>query len=91
MLKSTLILFSLFSVLVFTANASDACDGKQHSDCFSESRYRTIAECDLAIKRNRSDFHAWLDRAILKNSVGQEADAVADINQAMVILGKAKS
>ena len=91
MFRSTLILISLFSLLMVTANASQACDGKQHSDCFSESHYKTIAECDLAIKRNKSDFHAWLDRAILKNQVGQEAESVVDINQAMVVLGKVKS
>lgn len=90
MLKATLILFSLLSLSTVAASAQ-ACDGKQHSDCFPESHYGSIAECDQAIKRNKSDFHAWLDRAILKNQVGQEASAAADIDQASVVLTKSKS
>ena len=88
MFKTTLIL-AICSITQFCA-AAQACDGKQHSDCLSETHYKSIEECNKAIDRNKTDFHAWLDRAVLEAHLGQDQKAVADIDRATSILNKRK-
>jgi hypothetical protein len=78
-------MYSMCMLLPLTALEAQACD-RSHSDCLTESHYKTIAECNRAIARDKTDVHAFLDRAVLETKAGLDEAAVADFHEAGALL-----
>lgn len=66
------------------ATASDL--SRLHTDCITHAHYKTIEECNSAIRHDPQDMHAWLDRGVLYANKGDDALAVADIEHATSLL-----